>query len=320
MEINEEFIQELRQYVLAKTGKLYFGRIKSTPKNLMVSCPYHKEGQEHKPSFGIRVRTDADSTMGTCHCFTCGVVKDLSEVVKDLLGSAYDEDEVEARFEIQTSMARETVIQETTRKPLFQLKDKSSMMSENDLRYFRKYHPYLANRKITEQTAITYDIGYDEKNNHITFPIRDIKRRCLGLGRRAINEKQYIYPIGFTKPLYGVFELPPQIRHLWVVEGPFNLWSLFQYNKSGVALLGTGTSYQYKLLLGIKCNDYVLALDGDDAGRKGIYKLGNFLTENKKKVYVAVVPDNQDINDMTQQQFQTMVVTPFYEWKKYYKF
>ena len=71
MNIDEELVREMRSYILVKTGKHYFGRIKTTPKNIMISCPYHKEGQESKPSCGIQRVSSDRSEAGTVHCFSC---------------------------------------------------------------------------------------------------------------------------------------------------------------------------------------------------------------------------------------------------------
>jgi DNA primase len=322
MVLDEELLNEIRMYVLAKTGKHYLGRIKTTSNNIMVSCPYHKGGQEQKPSMGIKLHSDEYGPVGLCHCFSCSTVTDISSMVRYMLGDKYNEDEVEARFGLETTIARETIIQEQENLYVkFQQPDRSNYVKEDILRVYRQTYPaYLKSRGISRETAEVYDIGYDPYNDHITFPIRDIYKRTLGLGRRAIQEKKYVYPQNFVKPLYGVYELPFFIRHLYIVEGPFNLWSLYEYGKAGVALLGTGTQAQYKQLLEVKCNDYVLALDGDDAGRKGISKLGKFLQQNDKKVYVANVPDGQDINDMTPEQFKNMYIGTFNEWKSYYKY
>lgn len=321
MVIDEELIVEIRNYVLAKTGKSYMARIHTTPKDIMISCPYHKGGQENKPSMGIRLYTDERATIGTCSCFTCKVTTNLAEMVKFMLGDKYNEDEVEARFGLKTTLAREAIVQEQENRFVkFQLPNTSNYVKEDILREYRQYHPYLASRKISQQTAEVYDIGYDKYNDHITFPIRNTMKQCIGLGRRAIKEKQYIYPQGMVKPLYGVYELPFFIRHLYCVEGPFNLWSLYEYGKSGVALLGTGTSTQMKELLEIKCNDYVLALDGDDAGHKGTKKIGRYLQEHNKQVYVACVPDGYDINDMSSEMFKNMEVITFNEWVYKFKY
>lgn len=57
------------------------------------------------------------------------------------------------------------------------------------------------------------------------------------------------------------------IETVMYVSGPFNLWSLTQWKRQGVALLGTGTQNQYKQLLELDCKNYILALDPDEAGR-----------------------------------------------------
>lgn len=320
MVIDEQLIQDLSNYILLKTGKRYFSRIKTVGKNIMVSCPYHKEGQERKPSCGIKKVSDEKSNAGTVNCFTCHITTNLADMVKYVLGDKYNEDEVEARFGLKLALVRETAIQEIKSPAVsFKIPIKQNNITYDDLSQYRTYHRYLENRKISKNTAEVYDIGYDNINDHITFPIKDIYNNCLGIGRRAIKEKQYIYPLEFVKPLYGIYELPLFINHLWVVEGPFNLWSLYEYHKSGVALLGTGTQYQYKQLLTVKCNDYVLALDGDNAGHLGTKKLGSFLFNNRKKVYVACVPNNHDINDMSYEQFKQMEVIPYENWVQLYK-
>ena len=64
----------------------------------------------------------------------------------------------------------------------------------------------------------------------------------------------------------------------------------------------------------------MLALDGDDAGHNGTKKLGAFLHSNKKKVYVAVIPNGHDVNDMSLEQFKQVIVIPYVEWVRNYKY
>lgn len=92
------------------------------------------------------------------------------------------------------------------------------------------------------------------------------------------------------------------------MSGPFNLWSLKGWGKEGVALLGTGTDYQFKQLLDIKCKGFVLALDPDEAGIKATKKLKQFLQNHKRLVHVAQVPVGKDINDLTEDEFKNMIV------------
>lgn len=314
MIIDEQLVKDLRSYILRKTGKNYFGRIKYTEKNIMVSCPYHKGGQEHKPSCGIKTYSDDKGDMGQVHCFTCGITTDIMSMLSDILGELYNEDEIENMFGIKTNIAKDKFVNEDLG-VAFEIPGNSSYVEEKQLREYRVYHQYLKNRNISIDTANVYDIGYDELNRHITFPIRDVYKNCIGIGRRSIDMKQYLYPPGMIKPLYGVYELPNMVRHLWVVEGPFNLWSLYEYGKTGIALLGTGTSHQYYELIKLNCDDYVLALDPDDAGRKGISKLGTFLLNNtNKKIYVALLPNGRDVNDLSCEEFKTVPIVTLKEW------
>lgn len=319
MDVDEDLIRSMQSYLFVKTGIHYFGRIKVTPKDIMVSCPFHKQGQERKPSFGIKRFTDDSGYAGTCHCFSCGVTTDLQNMLKDILGALYDDYEVNTRFNFSAFTIQNIINKPTTVQ--FALPKKVDVVNENLLKQFREYHPYLAQRGVSENTAKMYDIGYDAVNQHITFPIRDIHNRCIGVGRRYILKKEYYYPPKMVKPLYGLYELEYPIRTLYVVEGPFNLWSLAEWKKKGVALLGTGTLYQYEQLKDIKCDYIILALDPDDAGRKGTFKLGKYLNEvNRKNIYVADLPDGRDVNDLSFDEFRQVEVLTFKEWQLKYKY
>lgn len=319
MVLDEELLKNIRLYIQAKTGIHYFKNIRKTSDNLLVTCPFHKGGQENKPSAGIRLTEGDTISIGTFHCFTCGETMGLSEVIQRLLGNLYNEDEVESRFGLKL-LSVQSNIQHQTKPSLFKIPDKSQFSyNDEELKQYRFYHPYLHSRGISKSTAEKYDIGYDSNNEQITFPIRDRLRYCKGIGRRSINKKFYRYPTGMVKPLYGVYELPTKVIHLFVVEGPFNLWSLYEWGKCGVALLGTGTEHQYKELLTVDCLDYVLALDPDEAGRKGINKLGNFLSRNTdRKVYVALLPDGRDVNDLQYEEFRQIQIVTFKEWRLMY--
>ena len=59
-----DILQELKNQ-LAINQIYLFNTIKDLSEDLMVSCPFHKEGQERKPSCGIRKED------GWLHCFTC---------------------------------------------------------------------------------------------------------------------------------------------------------------------------------------------------------------------------------------------------------
>lgn len=315
--VNEQLIIKLRDYLRSKTGITYFQHIKARQDNIQVTCPFHKHGQENKPSASIRITENDKTIPGMFNCFTCGEAMPLDQVIEKILGPLYDSVEVETLFALK-SMLNSPFIKPKKPQPLFTIAD-DTYVDENILRQYRKYHPYLAQRRISEDTALKYDIGFDSYNDQITFPIRDIHKNCLGVGRRSIKMKQYRYPEGMRKPVYGIYELPDKVNYLYICEGPFNLWSLSQWGKQAVALLGTGTENQYKQLLTLNCRGYVCSLDNDPAGIKGTKKLIEYLTAHKKyNIYVAVYPEGKDVNDLTQEEFKNIIVYSYKEWLNIY--
>lgn len=311
---NVEFIENLRSYIYRKTGKTYFSNIRDGREDILVSCPIHKDGQERHPSCGFLKVNKEEASAGTFHCFSCGFTGDTHSVLKHILGDLYDKKEVDNIFDLEEL---DFQARASTTSFMIKIPKEEKFIDKQELNQYRYYTDYLANRKITEDTANKYDIGFDVRTNEITFPIRDRFGRCLAIGRRSVLGKRYEYPKGFQKPLYGIYELPPIISnfYVWICEGPFNLWSLHQYGKLGVGLLGTGTQNQLEQLLTINCKGFVLALDGDEAGRKGNTKIANFLINNKRKVFVAYIPDYKDVNDMTEDEFINMEVESYYTWK-----
>ena len=313
--IDDAYIQKLQSYLFNKTGKHYLSRVKSTPKDYMVSCPFHKDGMERKPSCGIKKFTDDKGYEGTVHCFSCGHTTNIIGMLKEVLGNLYDEVEAQSLFGVYTMQLQTSNILPN----MFTIPEKPKYISKSILKKYVGYCDYLKQRNINEQTATKYMLGYDSVNKHLIFPIRNVNGKCLALGRRSVEQKQYIYPLEFKKPVYGVYELPQHIISLFVVESPFNLWSLSQWGKNVVALLGTGTETQYEQLAKIQCENYVLTLDPDEGGIKGTYRLGTYLSEYKKPIYVCIMPQGKDVNDLTYEQFCTVQVVPFKVWLNIFK-
>ena len=56
----------------------------------MITCPVHKNGQEHKPSCGLSIidkyRGDKLIPGGTVHCFTCNYTATLTEFISNCFG------------------------------------------------------------------------------------------------------------------------------------------------------------------------------------------------------------------------------------------
>ena len=80
-----EIINQLRHDSYVATGIELFRKVRqSGDSDVMVSCPFHKGGQERKPSFGI------SKIDGSCHCFACGWAGSLTQMISQVFG--YDDD------------------------------------------------------------------------------------------------------------------------------------------------------------------------------------------------------------------------------------
>ena len=145
-------------------------------------------------------------------------------------------------------------------------------------------------RKLTFDIIRKFDIGYDEdfvlnitddkgkiiNQKHIgeciTFPNKDINGHILFIARRAIHQKFFHYPENVDKPIYGLFELKREIEHgkdikeVYVCESMLDALVIWTYGKYAIALNGTGSAEQYKMLREIDfIRTYILATDNDKA-------------------------------------------------------
>lgn len=317
MESDINVISELRNQLKLQFNLDLFKDIKQGPQDLQVTCPVHSNGHEHSPSCGISTVKKGDVPSGMVHCFTCGYTATLEEMISNLFGRT-DHGEfgkqwlignfltvsIETRKDISLDLDRST-------KP----KKEVEFVSEEELAQYRYYHDYMYKRKLTDEIIEMFDVGYDpefvlkdsfgnvkSKFECITFPVRDRDGNCLFVARRAIHSKVFHYPSGVDKPLYGVYELPENCREVIVCESIINALTCWVYGKPAIALLGTGSESQYKLLKNLSVRKLILALDPDDAGRRGTEKLKRNL-KGYKLITEYVIPEGKDINDLSLEEF-----------------
>lgn len=314
-------IAELKSQ-LASNGIYRFHKTIKTPGNVMVCCPFHKDGQEKKPSLGILEKD------GTCHCFACGWVGSIQEMISLCFGKN-DMGAFGSKWLIKNFVSAEV-----SERPALDLNfdrhkniPHQQYVTEAELDAYRYTHAYLYKRKMTDEIIEMFDLGYDKKTNSITFPVRDVNGNTLFVARRNVDRKFYNYPAGVEKPLYGLYEVtkvwehePYQVnvtemgvqRNLYnipeviVCEGMFDALTCWVYGKFAVALNGLGNDLQFEQLRRLPCRKLILATDMDEAGldaRERIKKNvpNKIIYEYKWDLNVA-----KDINDMTEDYFNSL--------------
>lgn len=73
-------ILDMLKFDLAQHGVDRFHIFRNNGENIQTNCPFHKNGQERKPSFGVNGEIDK------CHCFACGWAGTIEEMISELYG------------------------------------------------------------------------------------------------------------------------------------------------------------------------------------------------------------------------------------------
>ena len=80
IQVSTEDVINTLKFELAQKGLNRFAIVRRNGENLQSNCPFHKNGQERKPSFGVNGEIDK------CHCFSCGWAGTIEEMISELYG------------------------------------------------------------------------------------------------------------------------------------------------------------------------------------------------------------------------------------------
>lgn len=312
-------LEHLKLIRLYKLGNGYY----------QMYCPFHNQGQERKPSFGVllneQVRDGKITHAGFAHCFTCGYAKNIDQFVKDVCAdksvSPEMYEELKAVVDSNYSSDKDSLIPDGVMSSILnsyavdslrlRVKAAQNYVPESELAKYRFTVPYMYQRKLTDEVIEKYDIGFDgefippgrkKPMPCVTFPVHDLQGRTLFIGRRSIEGKFFHIPEGVEKSVFGLYELPSGTKEVIICESVFNALTCVVYGHPAVALFGTGTSYEIDQLKKLGAASYVICLDNDDAGRRGAEKLKKALSPYAF-VWTMIMPEGQDVNDVDYETF-----------------
>lgn len=296
--------------------------------HIQITCPYHSNGMERKPSAGLR-KSD-----GILHCFACGEVHTLPEVISHCFG--HDEDligtwgwtwllknfaivQVEERKDVELDFSRDKKASNNNRVGI----RSNNYISDEELDKYRYTHPYMKRRGLTDEVIAMFDVGYDRNTDCITFPVRDIRGNCLFIARRSVKTKYFNYPSGVEKPLYGLYELYQQhtdspiidkngirngfshyynFKEVIVCESMLDALSFWTVGKYAVALNGLGNELQFQQLRNLPCREIILATDMDERGLAARERIRKNLNGTKLIAEYFFPEGRKDANDCTKEE------------------
>lgn len=295
----ENILKELKK----EAKKDIFRDIINKGDNIAVTCPLHKEGRERHPSCYIYNKTDGDCEYGTVHCFTCGYKASLSKMISDVLDISLEESNQWLVDNFGNTFI--TKIDFDTDISLKQ--EKQKYMDESILDKYDYYHPYMWKRKLTKEVVDQFRVGYDKELQAITFPVWDINNHLITVTKRSVNTKKFYIDKDIEKPVYLLnFIKAYNITNVYVCESQINCLTCWSYGYPAVALIGTGSKYQYDVLNKSGIRVFNLLFDGDEAGRHGAER---FIKNINKDIIVndIRVPKNKDVNDLTKEEFLELI-------------
>lgn len=292
-----------------------------------VYCPLPHNGHyEKKPSCGVllheQYKDGKRTPAGFCHCFSCGWAKSLPDTITEILKtrgigkSGYDwlkenipgfeSENVEFDYLIPPELSQAVINKYTLDYINSQIiSETKTYVPESELASYRMIVPYMYQRGLTDEIIEKYDIGYDanfippgrkKPMPCITFPVKDQQGNTLFLCRRSIEGKFFHYPQGVEKSVYGLYELPSDVKSVIICESCLNALRLVSFGYNAIALLGTGTSYEFDQLKQLGVQEFILCLDGDEAGQRGAAKLKKALSR-VAIVWTVHMPPDKDAND-----------------------
>ena len=312
IQADTQSVLDMLKFDLAQHGVDRFHIFRNNGENIQTNCPFHKGGQERKPSFGINGEIDK------CHCFSCGWAGTIEEMISELYG--YQD---EGKFGKRWLIKRFNTVEIETRPNIMEgfngrpsdiynhnrhnnicdsehNRDCDRYIRELELDKYRYIHPYMYQRGLTDEIIERFDIGYDRERKEITFPVRDIEGRCVFIAGRSVERKFFRLPKGFDKPIYCADKFRVgTYRTAYITESFLNCLTCWKYDKPAMAMIGTGNQKQYEILNRLPVREYILAFDPDEAGRKATERFRKNV--HGKIIKELVYTDNRDINDLQEE-------------------
>lgn len=321
MATTEIIVHELRQ----RTGLMR--ELKDSGNDFMVTCPFHANGQERKPSCGIlkNEHNNGDRVLeaGTVHCYSCGYTASLPKFVADLLGLGNDFEGFKwlvGRYTYGKTSERAISFdfeREKQREDALQINTSLVETYVHDFKHSDKAQAYIRNRKISDEITEHFNIGYNKINDSIVIPIYDIDGSIKMLKERSIEGKKFYNSKGIDKAsvIFGLYQVMQQDQtreqKIWICESEIDALTVWTYGEMGIAIMGSHLSNaQIALLNKSGVRKLVDGFDKDVAGREGWKKAKEQLIPKGYRTWNTFYDKSwgKDLNELSSEQFTAIKV------------
>ena len=253
-------------------------------------CPIHRG--DGRDAFHVNLARNI------FHCFAC----DAGGTVLDFVAAMEGCSLFEAAQRLQAMTCSPALVKSApSGKELVTKRRRVSLPLKFTLTGIDYSHPYLAERGITEKTAIEFGVGLYPgpglMHGRLVIPIHNADGELIAYCGRSVDQTQprYRLPLAFTKSeiLFNMHRAAAGVENtvVVVVEGFFDCMKVYQAGIPAVVGLMGSALYepQRQALLG-RFRRVVLLLDGDPTGRKASTVIAQKLRPNCE-VRVVLLPD-----------------------------
>jgi DNA primase len=303
----------MREHVLALLQRHLPGSVRpGAGGNVLTKCPFHKGGQELKPSFSVNV------DLGVFHCFTCHVAGDVRYMLR-LLGLPRSQIDNELQT-IQKELDSNRENQQLAKKFFFSNEDPfktKTVLPEVLLGAYEWCPNLLVEQGFDPKLLQDMEIGFDRNLQRVTYPLRDLYGNLAGIaggrtlptqepkylvyqgGRRNARHEWIVGEYGpnfdelfpgftcenhdFIWNYHRVYPRALMAASEWdssvvLVEGyKANMWMVQAGYYNTVALMGSYISETQQRLLHRLGGTVYLFFDNDKAGREATTRIGRLL-------------------------------------------
>lgn len=265
----------------------------------MVTCPFHKNHRENKPACGIFLKDYKGFKKGDFHCFVCGESGNIVKLTSQVLDLPYNE----AEDWLVDNFGGDNIDEEL---PEIVLEDPkpSPNMSEDILKLYDYYHPYMWKRKLTKEVVDRFRVGYDKSRNAITFPVWDAQGNLKFITARSVNTKRFWIPKNVDKPVYLLnFAIKDGVKALIVTEAQLDALTAWSYGFPCCATMGNISKFQIENINRSGIRIIITAFDNDEAGDSFTHRFNSLIREDILVYRLEWDKSKKDLNDLSKEEF-----------------
>ena len=307
--ITTPLIDVLNQLRLSLTnGKLR--EIQEAGDNIVVTCPHHSGGHEHKAACNVYRGNNDNIEYGYFRCFVC---EEQGSFVK-FVAECFDSSEEFAKkwliknFGILNGNVVSFGEEIDFMKPWLAKTKNYVPLDASVLDTYQHWHPYLEKRKLSRDVCELFNIRYDPKYRQIVFPCYSIYGDLVMMPRRSIDFKQFYIDKDVEKPVYCLdYLIKNDYRQAIICEGLIDCLYAYSCGFPACALMGQPSPEQINAINKSPLQVLYMCMDNDKAGRRFAETLQNRLSKRILLIDVQLPAGKKDINELTPTELKSLL-------------